>query len=86
MTTNGWKRHNLSMLVLIILLLQSKVTMEDGHSGEQHGPQSMSQSRFQTNFDQSSEGESTSDESDEDSNEEEEEGSDEVGVIFSLRH
>ena len=69
MTTNGWKRHNLSMLVLIILLLQSQVTVEDGHSGEQHGPQSMSESRFQTNFDQSSEGESTSDESDEDSDE-----------------
>ena len=80
MTTHGWKGNKFVSKLVLILILQSQVTIEDGHSGEQHGPpaQSMGQSRFQTNFGQSGEesSESQSEESDQRS-EENESGSDE---------
>ena len=78
MTTNGWKGNQ--FVLVLVLLLQSQVTLEDGHSGEEHGPapQAMSsQSRFQTDFGQSREEESSESQSEE-SEEESEEGSDEV--------
>ena len=79
MTTNGWKGNQ--FVLVLVLILQSQVTLEDGHSGEEHGPpapQAMSsQSRFQTDFGQSREEESSESQSEE-SEEESEEGSDEV--------
>lgn len=85
MTTNGWKGNQFVFKLLLILILQSQVTLGDGHSEEQGGPpgQSMSQSRFQTNFGQSREegSESQSEESDESS---EENGSEE-GVRKDIR-
>ena len=89
MTTNGWKGNKFVSKLVLILILQSQVTLEDGHSGEQHGPppQSMSQSRFQTNFGQSREesSESQSEESNEGS-EENEEDSDEVGIKYKMKY
>ena len=88
MTTDGWKGNQ--FVLVFILILQGQVTLEDGHSGEQHGapaPHSMSQTRFQTNFGQSREegSESQSEESDEGS-EENEEDSDEVGIKYKMKY
>ena len=80
MTTNGWRANQ--FVLVLVLLLQSQVTLEDGHSGEEHGPpapQAMSsQSRFQTNFGQSGEEEESSESQSKESEEGSEEGSDEV--------